>query len=348
MLVELLAYAADHLSYYQDAVATEAYLGTARRRVSVRRHARLLDYRIHEGCSARTFLHFTASTGLTVPTASGRRHPGADAAATRSCSRRCTRSRCARPTTRSPSTRGATSDCCLPAGATRATLVGRARRGPGGRRPAPARGDRGPDGRAARPTRAPPRRAPHDGRGRRWIGSTTRPVVEVALGAPRTRCRRPLCLSAEGRVTAVARANLALADHGATREATAPARRRSRSRRDRGGRCCRRGRSRSRSRSTRPLRPRRSCGPTLASRWPPSCWPTRSPARTGSRCPTCSRRPRRRRRSSSRPRTTVVARLRFGDDVSGRRPPRGTPFEVTLRVGGGRSGNVGADALTDS
>src|SRR4029077_7562637 len=43
-LVELLAYAGDYLSYRQDAVATEAYLGTARRRVSVRRHARLVDY----------------------------------------------------------------------------------------------------------------------------------------------------------------------------------------------------------------------------------------------------------------------------------------------------------------
>ena len=39
-LVELLAYAGDHLSYYQDAVATEAYLDTARQRISVRRHAR--------------------------------------------------------------------------------------------------------------------------------------------------------------------------------------------------------------------------------------------------------------------------------------------------------------------
>lgn len=55
-LVEVLAYAADHLSYYQDAVATEAYLGTARRRVSVRRHARTLDYPMHEGCNARTWV----------------------------------------------------------------------------------------------------------------------------------------------------------------------------------------------------------------------------------------------------------------------------------------------------
>ncbi|HEX2204983.1 MAG TPA: hypothetical protein VHG91_16860, partial [Longimicrobium sp.] len=57
-LVELLAYVGDHLSYQQDAVATEAYLGTARRRVSLRRHARLLDYPVHEGCNARAWVHF--------------------------------------------------------------------------------------------------------------------------------------------------------------------------------------------------------------------------------------------------------------------------------------------------
>jgi len=55
-LVELLAYAGDHLSYYQDAVATEAYLGTARRRISVRRHARLVDYFLHDGCNARAYV----------------------------------------------------------------------------------------------------------------------------------------------------------------------------------------------------------------------------------------------------------------------------------------------------
>ncbi|MDB9348049.1 hypothetical protein [Nodularia spumigena] len=56
MVVELLAYAGDRLSYYQDAVATEAYLGTARKRVSIRRHARLLDYLMHDGCNARTWV----------------------------------------------------------------------------------------------------------------------------------------------------------------------------------------------------------------------------------------------------------------------------------------------------
>lgn len=56
VVAELLAWAGDQLSYYQDAVATEAYLGTARRRLSVRRHARLLDYHMHEGASARAFV----------------------------------------------------------------------------------------------------------------------------------------------------------------------------------------------------------------------------------------------------------------------------------------------------
>lgn len=61
-LVEVLAYTADMLSYYQDAVATEAYLETARRRISVRRHVRLLDYRLHEGCNARAWLALTCDS----------------------------------------------------------------------------------------------------------------------------------------------------------------------------------------------------------------------------------------------------------------------------------------------
>ncbi len=56
MLVELLAYVGDYLSYQQDVIATESYLGTARRRISMRRHARLLDYFIFEGSNARTWM----------------------------------------------------------------------------------------------------------------------------------------------------------------------------------------------------------------------------------------------------------------------------------------------------
>ena len=67
MLVELFAALGDRLAYWQDAVAVEAYLGTARRRTSVRRHARLLDYTVHEGCSARTLLAFTTDSDLTLP-----------------------------------------------------------------------------------------------------------------------------------------------------------------------------------------------------------------------------------------------------------------------------------------
>ena len=59
-LVELLAYVGDYLSYYQDAVATEAYLATARQRISVRRHARLVDYTVHEGCNARAWIAINA------------------------------------------------------------------------------------------------------------------------------------------------------------------------------------------------------------------------------------------------------------------------------------------------
>jgi hypothetical protein len=81
-LVELLAHVGDELSYFQDAVATEAYLATARRRVSVRRHARLVDYPMHEGCNARAWVclavdeevQFDLDDILLIAAA---RHPGA-------------------------------------------------------------------------------------------------------------------------------------------------------------------------------------------------------------------------------------------------------------------------------
>jgi hypothetical protein len=55
-LIELLAFIGDQLNYQQDAIATEAYLGTARRRTSLRRHAVLVDYPMHDGCNARAWL----------------------------------------------------------------------------------------------------------------------------------------------------------------------------------------------------------------------------------------------------------------------------------------------------
>lgn len=62
-VVEALAFEADRLSYLQDAVGTEVTLTTARRRTSLRRHARLLDYLVHEGCNARTWLALDVTAG---------------------------------------------------------------------------------------------------------------------------------------------------------------------------------------------------------------------------------------------------------------------------------------------
>ncbi|OPY51007.1 MAG: Baseplate J-like protein [Methanosaeta sp. PtaU1.Bin112] len=68
VLIELFSAAADELSDYQDRVMNEAYLFTARKRVSLARHARLMDYHIHQGNQASTWLALeisgTASIGL--------------------------------------------------------------------------------------------------------------------------------------------------------------------------------------------------------------------------------------------------------------------------------------------
>lgn len=58
-LVEALAYRSDQQSYRLDWTGTEAFLSTARSRASIARHARLVDYSIGEGTSARLFAQFT-------------------------------------------------------------------------------------------------------------------------------------------------------------------------------------------------------------------------------------------------------------------------------------------------
>jgi hypothetical protein len=65
-LAELLAYVGDSLSYKQDAIATEAYLQTARSRISLRRHALLVDYHVHDGCNARTWIHVEVSVPVAL------------------------------------------------------------------------------------------------------------------------------------------------------------------------------------------------------------------------------------------------------------------------------------------
>jgi hypothetical protein len=66
VLAELMAYVGDNLSYQQDAVATEAYLATARSRISLRRHALLVDYRVHDGCNARAWVHLEVNNPVTL------------------------------------------------------------------------------------------------------------------------------------------------------------------------------------------------------------------------------------------------------------------------------------------
>ena len=63
-LAELVAYVGDQLSYQQDAVATEAYLLTARSRISLRRHALLVDYRVHDGANARAWVCVSVTAAM--------------------------------------------------------------------------------------------------------------------------------------------------------------------------------------------------------------------------------------------------------------------------------------------
>lgn len=141
-LLELLAYVGDHLAYEQDAVATEAYLRTARLRTSVRRHARLVDYRMHEGCTAWTWV--TLASDSDVELAPGVAFITSVAALTGDPRTVLLPTELARlpegayawfePVVRGPIDVVAArseirfhtwgdSECCLPAGSTRATLV---------------------------------------------------------------------------------------------------------------------------------------------------------------------------------------------------------------------------------
>jgi len=65
VLIDLFAAAADELSDYQDRVMNEAYFATARGRVSLARHARLVDYHVHEGNQASTWLAVEVLAGQT-------------------------------------------------------------------------------------------------------------------------------------------------------------------------------------------------------------------------------------------------------------------------------------------
>jgi len=69
VLLDLLAHQADHLSYYQDRVANEAFLETASQRFSLRQHATLLGYSVFDGQAATTTLAFSVQNDGYVPSA---------------------------------------------------------------------------------------------------------------------------------------------------------------------------------------------------------------------------------------------------------------------------------------
>lgn len=143
-MVETLAYAADHLSYQQDAVSTEAYLGTARSRISLRRHARLVDYQLSEGCNARAWVAVTVArnvpaTGIVLPAGTPFyvRVPGLASSSLPGSTTAQRLEKTTQPVFASMAHATlfaeqnemyfytwSDSDCCLPPGATEATLTG--------------------------------------------------------------------------------------------------------------------------------------------------------------------------------------------------------------------------------
>lgn len=64
VLIGLIAADADELSDYQDRVVTEAYLGRARKRTSLARHGRLMDYHLHQGNQASSWLALQLNTDV--------------------------------------------------------------------------------------------------------------------------------------------------------------------------------------------------------------------------------------------------------------------------------------------
>jgi hypothetical protein len=373
MIVEWLAYVGDHLSYFQDAVATEAYLGTARRRASVRRHARALDYFMHEGANARCFVTFvvrqTGSDTVALPAATPlvtkTAHPNAvlDARAFEAIVaaesglvfETLQDTVLHRPHNRISFYTWSDADCCLPHGATHATLLND---------PALALvpGDllileevRGAH------TGLEADADPSHRHAVRVVGVT--PVVDPLTNTPVVRVQWadddalpfPLRVSAmvsEGgqtptqREIAVARGNVVLADHGVRISGTAaapgltpdtvPDAGRYRPRLMFGPLTFRAPVELNGSaRAALASEPRRAL-PAISLQGKDSPWFPRYDLLSGDEFTT---------EFVVETEDDGSAALRFGDDEHGRQPSAGDQFVAEFRVGNGRSGNIGADAI---
>lgn len=405
-LVELLAYVGDYLSYRQDAIATEAYLDTARSRVSVRRHARLVDYFMHDGVNARTWVQLGARTDHIVVAAGTQLLTRTGATDSHRIEPGSTTYRAA--LTASPVifetmhdvtlfaahnampfyTWGAR-ECCLPTGSTEATLRGHF---PDLRvgdilmlveRIDPETGlpdDADPQHRhAVRLTRVD---WTQDDLGGRFLEEPNDDPVSITEIEWHDADALPFSLCISARIetgdtlhhvddVSMAHGNIVLADHGLTVQneplgvvpppkpelARVPVR---------GGEPCEptghivvppRYRP---TLSQRPL--------TFAESFDYESLPSASAAmqqnpraalpainlRSQTDDDTDSWEPRRDLLASAATATEFVvevetdlsAQLRFGDNQFGRRPPPGTTFSATYRVGSGQAGNIGANALT--
>ena len=71
VILDLLAAEGDLLSDLQDRILNEAYITTARKRVSLARHARLVDYHIHQGNQATTWIAVTVLADVALPAGFG-------------------------------------------------------------------------------------------------------------------------------------------------------------------------------------------------------------------------------------------------------------------------------------
>jgi len=390
-LVELLAYVADHLSYAQDAVATEAYLATARRRISVRRHARLVDYVLHEGCNARAWLALEADADGALDLGEVffiTRLPGLSEASplTEVALQSVPAHRYEVFEPLMPGPRGSFElkkahnriaiytwgdlECCLPRGATSATLLDPERKlslrfgdfllfeevlGPATGNPA----DADPTHRhAVRLTRVTP-----------GVDALyEQPVVEVAWGEEDA-LPFPLCVSALGPTPAcellenvsVAGGNVLLVDHGRRRSEPLPAVPEEKSEAP----CVCEGRTGEVTRRAGDFEPVLPQGPVT---WAEAVSSAASAA-------ALLRRDLRRtvpavtleqiappapqwlpepdllesgpddRRFAVEVDDLGLAHLRFGDGELGRRPDAGAAFTATYRVGNGPQGNVGSDTI---
>ncbi|MEO7232689.1 MAG: putative baseplate assembly protein [Polaromonas sp.] len=67
VLIDLIAANADEQADYHDRVLNERSIATARKRVSLARHARLMDYHVHQGNQASTWLALNVGANVDLP-----------------------------------------------------------------------------------------------------------------------------------------------------------------------------------------------------------------------------------------------------------------------------------------